>query len=113
MDAGGEWARVRMAEGLRPRLPVDYVRMADRDVAAVHDEVVKRLRRKQYKDGWKIQFKIRVMPDIWTVLQPEFVAAGASMTHEGDKVVVEFFQQSVCLVSFFKNVLSIVAQNMS
>ena len=54
-----------------------------------------------------------VMPEIWTVLQPEFVAAGASVTHEGDKVVVEFFQQSVCLVCFLKNVLSIVAQNMS
>ena len=100
MDAGGEWARVRMAEGLRPRLPVDYVRMADRDVAAVHDEVVKRLRRKQYKDGWKIQFKIRVMPEIWTVLQPEFVAAGASVAHEGDKVVVEFFS-TVCLSRVF------------
>lgn len=99
-DGGDNWTRVRMAEGLRAR---PFLKMADRDVVAMHDEVVKRLRRKQYKDGWKIQVKLRVLPEVWTVLQPEFVAAGARLAEQGDKVVVKFLSPAVVSRVFYKD----------
>ena len=55
----------RRAEGnlLRP-LSV----FIERDIAYVHDEVVKRLRRKKYKDGWRIKFKVRFYPEVWAAV---------------------------------------------
>ena len=51
----------------------------ERDIAYVHDEVVKRLRRKKYKDGWRIKFKVRFYPEVWAAVLLECQTAGASI----------------------------------
>ena len=51
-----EWMRVERG-GLREGLRLLTLRCAvSQDLAEVHNEVVKRLRRRQYKDGWEIDF---------------------------------------------------------
>ena len=54
----------------------------------MRDEVVKRLRRIQYEAGWQIQPTLWVIPKVWSVLQPEFIAAGADVVIQRDKVFV-------------------------
>ena len=53
-----EWMRVERGEGSR-LLTLRYA--VSQDLAAVHDEAPKRLGRRQYKDGWEIDFKLRVI----------------------------------------------------
>ena len=80
-----QWVSRRKSNASRLRV---HGTIVDKEVAFVHDEVVKKLRRKQYKAGWRIHAKLRVLPDIWSDLQSEFAAAGAAVEDEGDKVVV-------------------------
>ena len=54
------------------------------------DEVVKRLWRIQYEAGWQIQPTLWVIPKVWSVLQPEFIAAGADVVIQRDKAFVSF-----------------------
>ena len=89
---GDEWRRLRTAEGKRLKTMGGA---ADRDLAFVHDEVVKRLQRRQYKAGWQIQARLRVIPEVWSVLQPEFIAAGADVVIQGDKAFVSFIDVDV------------------
>ena len=69
---------------------------ADRDLAFAHDEVVKRLRRRQYKAGWQIQARLRVIPEVWSVLQPEFIAAGADVVIQGTKLSCHSLMSMLC-----------------
>ena len=82
-----EWMRVERGEGSR-LLTLGCA--VSHDLVEVHDEVVKRLRRRQYKDGWEIGFKLRAIPVVWGILQPQFVAVGAEVVQQGNKVVVTF-----------------------
>ena len=62
---------MRVEGGERSRLltHISYTRCAvSQDLAAVHDEVVKRLRRSEYKDGWEIDFKLTVIPVVKVVV---------------------------------------------
>ena len=58
---------MRVEGGERSRLltHISYTRCAvSQDLAAVHDEATKRFGRRQYKDGWEIDFKLRIIPVI-------------------------------------------------
>ena len=94
-EAMDEYSRVERGKALRP---MKLGTAASRDLAAMH-EVVKRLRRRQYKDGWRIEIKLRVVPEFWSLLRPQFYAAGAEVAQQGNRGVVSFVSgESVLLV---------------
>ena len=91
---------VREAEGHRLVL---LKTLCDQDLASVHDGVVRRLRRRRYKTGWKIKTAMRLVPQVWSGLLPEFRAVGADVVTQGNTVVVTFVDPGVLSNVFFVN----------
>lgn len=96
-EEGNELERVREAEQWR------FITMgsfAERKLACIHGEVVKRLRRKRYKAGWSVSTNLRILPVIWSALHPEFSAAGANVATI-DRCIVTFIDLNVLCSVFF------------